>query len=74
MNKLLMLLGIIFMAIILSIIFAFPLMWLWNWLMPTLFKVPEITFLQAIGLNILSNMLFKSSSNLNYKNKLSSKS
>ena len=64
----------IFMAIILSIIFAFPLMWLWNWLMPTLFKVPEITFLQAIGLNILSNMLFKSSSNLNYKNKLSSKS
>ena len=42
--------------------------------MPTLFKVPEITFLQAIGLNILSNMLFKSSSNLNYKNKLSSKS
>lgn len=40
---------------------AFPLMWLWNWLMPYLFALPTITFGKALGLNLLSTMLFKSS-------------
>lgn len=31
---------------------------LWNWLMPTLFKLPAITFWQAVGLLGLSWLLF----------------
>lgn len=34
-------------------------MWLWNWLMPTIFKLPEIGFWQAIGLLLLSHIFFK---------------
>jgi hypothetical protein len=34
-------------------------MLLWNWLMPNIFGLPEITFWQAIGLNLLSTILFK---------------
>ena len=31
---------------------------LWNWLMPTLFRLPAITFWQAVGLMALSWILF----------------
>jgi len=31
---------------------------LWNWLMPGIFGLPEITMLQAAGLFILSKLLF----------------
>ncbi|MGA2096418.1 MAG: hypothetical protein ABSH39_08985 [Candidatus Acidiferrum sp.] len=34
-------------------------MWLWNWLMPTIFRLPTISFWQAIGILILSHILFK---------------
>ena len=40
-------------------ILGFPLMWLWNWLIPTIFNLPEITFWQALGLNALATILFK---------------
>ena len=33
--------------------------WLWNALMPAIFKLPEIGFWQAIGLLILAQLLFK---------------
>jgi hypothetical protein len=48
--------GILILVIIL---FGGPLMILWNWLMPTLFHLPEITFWQACGLQLLSIMLFR---------------
>jgi hypothetical protein len=32
---------------------------LWNGLMPELFGLPEISYLQAVGLLILSHLLFK---------------
>jgi hypothetical protein len=35
-------------------------MWLWNALMPAIFKLPEIGFWQAVGLLILSQIIFKS--------------
>lgn len=41
------------------LLLGYPLMWLWNWLMPYLFGLPEITFIQAIGLNILTSILFR---------------
>jgi uncharacterized membrane protein YidH (DUF202 family) len=33
--------------------------YLWNWLMPIIFKLPEITFWQAWGLWVFSNIMFK---------------
>ena len=38
------------------------LMWLWNGLVVALFSLPVITYWQAWGIYILSNILFKSSS------------
>jgi magnesium-transporting ATPase (P-type) len=31
---------------------------LWNWLMPAIFNLPEINYLQAVGILILSKILF----------------
>jgi membrane protein required for beta-lactamase induction len=45
---------------IVIVLLGYPLMLLWNWLMPIIFGLPEITFWQAIGLNLLSTILFKS--------------
>lgn len=44
------------------IVSTFPIMLLWNWLMPQLFKLPEINLLQVIGLSCLTGVLFRSSS------------
>jgi hypothetical protein len=43
-----------------ALILGLPVMWLWNWLMPSIFNLPTITFIQAIGLNLLTSILFKS--------------
>ena len=43
-----------------SILLAFPTMWLWNWLMPDIFGVMKIELYQAMGINFLTNILFKS--------------
>lgn len=37
---------------------GFVVMSLWNWLMPVLFGLKLITFLQALGLLVLSKILF----------------
>lgn len=47
--------------IVASALLGLPLMWLWDWLMPTLFGLPTITFWQACGLNFLCSILFKTS-------------
>jgi hypothetical protein len=50
-----------------AIIMAFPTMWLWNYIMPYLFVIPEIDLYQAMAINFLSSILFKS--NVSIKNK-----
>ena len=40
-------------------LFAAVTMWLWNWLMPAIFKLPSIGFWQAVGILLLSQILFK---------------
>jgi hypothetical protein len=45
-----------------SLLLGLPLMILWNWLMPTLFNLPVIGFWQAVGLNLISGILFGKSS------------
>lgn len=44
---------------IIVFIYSIPLYFMWNWLVPDIFNLPTITFLQAIGLNILFNILFR---------------
>ncbi len=39
-------------------LFGFGTMYLWNWLVPALFHGPIISFCQAVGLLILSKILF----------------
>jgi len=53
----------ILMIVLVALILGFPLMWLWNWLMPSIFNLPEITFWQALGLNTLSTILIKPTTN-----------
>lgn len=45
---------------IIALLVAWPLMLLWNWLLPVIFGVKVITFWQAFGLVFLTNILFKS--------------
>ena len=52
------------MIAIVIVILGYPLMLLWNWLMPTIFGLPEITLWQAIGLNLISTILFKSTTTI----------
>jgi len=42
-----------------ALIFSLPIMWLWNWLMPAIFGLVKITWLQALGLSVLSEFFFR---------------
>ncbi len=53
---------------IVIVILGYPVMLLWNWLIPELFGLSEITFWQAIGLNILCTILFRPSINIKKQN------
>ena len=46
-------------AILISLLAAIPTFFLWNWLMPIIFGLPKLTFIQAIGVNLLCECLFK---------------
>jgi hypothetical protein len=63
MSKLLgyLVIGVGFVALIvgLSALMALPFMWLWNGLMPDIFELKVLSFMQAWGLLILSSFLFK---------------
>jgi hypothetical protein len=50
--------GIIVMVILAVLVFGSLVMWLWNALMPVIFRLPVITFEQALGLLILSKIFF----------------
>jgi len=52
--------GIGFLFLMVGFIFlaGFVVMSLWNWLMPMLFGIKTVTFMQALGLLLLSKILF----------------
>lgn len=58
--------GIAFAAL-LALIFGLAVKALWNWLMPTIFGLPLITYWQAFGLIILAKILFGSFGNHHHK-------
>jgi hypothetical protein len=43
----------------LAAVLGLVVMWLWNWLMPVLFGLPRVSFLQAVGLLVLCHLLFR---------------
>jgi hypothetical protein len=45
-------------AVLFVIVFSFVVLRLWNWLMPAVFGWHVITFWQAVGLLVLSKILF----------------
>jgi len=55
---------IVLLATLVGLIFLGGLitMWLWNWIMPDLFNLPEVSYWQAWGIMFLSTTLFKSGS------------
>ena len=50
--------GFFMMAIVFAVAVGFVIMLLWNWLMPELFGLNTINYWQAVGLFILSKILF----------------
>ena len=46
-------------AITLGLVLGLGLQWLWNQLMPEIFGLPPISYWQAVGLFVLSHLLFK---------------
>ena len=58
--------GVVALAIGISLLLAYPTMWAWGWFVVPVFKMPALTFWQAFGLNILAG-LFKSSNTNNCK-------
>ena len=51
-------LKILALVIVAATVFSAAVMWLWNWLMPSLFGLHAIRFWQALGLLALSKLLF----------------
>lgn len=60
MEALVLILGAVALMLAFAAIMSLPVMLLWDWLMPTIFGLPEITWLQAWGLMFLCALLFKS--------------
>ena len=51
-------LGGITIAVVAIALMSLAVMYLWNWLAPTIFNLPTIKFKHALGLFILSKLLF----------------
>jgi len=49
----------------LGLLLSLPVMWLWNYVMPDVFGLNEITFFQSVAINVLSGLLFQKSSSSN---------
>ena len=58
--------GVIVLVTALAVVLAFPFMWCWNYVMPYLFGLKTIEWLQAWCLMFVSGCLFKSN-NVNNK-------
>ncbi len=50
--------GCVVLGFLFLVLFGYVTMLLWNWLVPVLFNGPFISFWQALGLLVLSKILF----------------
>ena len=51
------LLGALAVGFLASLVMAWPVKWLWNWLCPDIFGLPEISAVQAWGLVFLLQLI-----------------
>jgi len=51
----------LFLTVFVALLVGFPIMWLWNWLIPAIFGLVQINIWKAIGLNLLCGLLLRSS-------------
>lgn len=61
--------GIIIAFVALLALYPLGIMLLWNWLMPSLFGLGTISFLEALGIKLLCSFLFGSAFTFNGKQK-----
>ncbi len=52
-------LGGVLLVVALLAALGLAVMLLWNWLMPEIFGLPSLGFVQAVGLTVLCHLLFK---------------
>jgi hypothetical protein len=57
-NRFLKIVKCLAIAVVIAAALSLVVMQLWNWLMPSLFAVHAITFWQALGILLLSKILF----------------
>lgn len=66
MDKIAALIVVVAFVVVLAVVMALPTMLLWNWcLVPAVPALVEIGFWQALGINLLCSILFKSSGSSN---------
>lgn len=58
METLIKILGLFVLIVIMSLVMAIPTMLLWNAVMPDIFGLIEISFNQALYLNLLTGIFF----------------
>lgn len=58
----LLILGALILGTLIACLLAWPVMLLWNWLMPAIFGLMQINFWEALGLSVLAGLLFKNPS------------
>ena len=60
--KVLRIIGMVFLgvtfALLFALVFGFLVKWIWNFLMPDIFGLKQITYWQAFGLVVLTKLLF----------------
>jgi hypothetical protein len=57
-DKINLVIGLLFIGLSSLIVMGAPLMYLWNWVVPSIFGLRYITFWEAIGLNMIAHLLF----------------
>jgi hypothetical protein len=63
-NNLESLLTVIGLIVLGVMLLGLPLQFLWNWLMPSLFNLRDISFWEAVGLNLMAAILFRPTTNI----------
>ena len=67
-NNLEGILTVIGLLMLVVMLLGLPLQLLWNWLMPSIFNLRYITFWEAVGLNTIAIILFRSNINIKKDN------
>jgi hypothetical protein len=67
MTRLLTLLGGLVLTVCVGLLFVWPLVWIWDFVMPDVFGLPEITYWQMFWLYCLIQILFKLNVTINNK-------